>query len=178
MIATFFVIFALVRALGRLGVRREGRGAMMPPVDVPQSPTAALATNCSPLTETTSSSSSLSTAASGQTAGRRQSSVTTVARTIRQQSTGSDAQFSRSDSTVTTASGATLSFSRRGDSTASTVSTSGASEVLLPPDGRRSSEGARVAGNRRSSGRIRRYAPRTVAAPGGRRRTTGRYHSH
>ncbi|XP_055712686.1 cAMP-specific 3',5'-cyclic phosphodiesterase isoform X4 [Phlebotomus papatasi] len=175
MIATFFVIFALVRALGRLGVRREGRGAMMPPVDVPQSPTAALATHCSPLTETTSSSSSLSTAASGQTAARRQSSVTTVARTIRQQSTGSDAQFSRSDSTVTTASGATLSFSRRGDSTASTVSTSGASEVLLPPDGRRSSEGARVAGNRRSSGRIRRYAPRTVAAPGGRRRTTGSF---
>ncbi|XP_055683449.1 cAMP-specific 3',5'-cyclic phosphodiesterase isoform X3 [Lutzomyia longipalpis] len=175
MIATFFVLFALVRALARLGVRREGRGGMLPPVNEPQSPTAALTVNCSSQNDTTSSSSSLSTAASGQTAARRQSSVTTVARTLRQQSNASDTQFSRSDSTVTTASGATLSFSRRGDSTASTVSTSGASEVLLPPDGRRSSEGARVVGNRRSSGRIRRYGPRTVAAPGGRRRTTGSF---
>uniref|UniRef100_A0A1L8DLH8 Phosphodiesterase n=2 Tax=Nyssomyia neivai TaxID=330878 RepID=A0A1L8DLH8_9DIPT len=175
MIATFFVLFALVRALARLGGRRGGCGGMLPPINEPQSPTAAVTVNCSSQNETTSSSSSVSTGASGQTAARRQSSVTTIARTLRQQSNASDTQFSRSDSTVTTASGATLSFSRRGDSTASTVSTSGASEVLMPPDGRRSSEGARVVSNRRSSGRIRRYGPRTVTAPGGRRRTTGSF---
>ncbi|GAB0089133.1 cAMP-specific 3',5'-cyclic phosphodiesterase, isoform I [Sergentomyia squamirostris] len=168
MIATFFVIFALLRALARLGVRREGRGEMLPPVDIPHSPTYA---NCSPITESASSSSSLSIPTSGQAAERRQSSITTVARTLRHQST--DTQFSRSDSTVTTASGVTLSLSRRGDSTASTMSTSGTSEVLLPPDGRRSSEGARA--HRRSSGRIRRYGPRTVTASGGRRRTTGSF---
>lgn len=70
----------------------------------------------------------------------------------------------------------TYPFKIRGDSTASTISTSACSEVLLPPDGRRSSEGARLMGHRRSSGRIRRYVPRTTTiSSGGRRRTTGRY---
>lgn len=70
----------------------------------------------------------------------------------------------------------TYPFKIRGDSTASTISTSACSEVLLPPDGgRRSSEGARLLGNRRSSGRMRRYVPRTTISSGGRRRTTGRY---
>lgn len=69
----------------------------------------------------------------------------------------------------------TYPFKIRGDSTASTISTSACSEVLLPPDGRRSSEGARLMGHRRSSGRIRRYVPRTTISSGGRRRTTGRY---
>lgn len=69
----------------------------------------------------------------------------------------------------------TYPFKIRGDSTASTLSTSACSEVLLPPDGRRSSEGARLMGHRRSSGRLRRYIPRTTISSGGRRRTTGRY---
>lgn len=81
--------------------------------------------------------------------------------------------------TTTTGSGhsgvITYPFKIRGDSTASTISTSACSEVLLPPDGRRSSEGTRLVGHRRSSGRIRRYAPRTTISSGGRRRTTGRY---
>lgn len=72
----------------------------------------------------------------------------------------------------------TYPFKIRGDSTASTISTSACSEVLLPPDGRRSSEGARLVGHRRSSGRIRRYIPRTTISSGGRRRTTGRYFLH
>lgn len=76
-------------------------------------------------------------------------------------------------STVTTT--GSYPFKVRGDSTASTISTSACSEVLLPPDGRRSSEGARgIGGHRRSSGRVRRFAPRTTISSGGRRRTTGR----
>lgn len=85
-----------------------------------------------------------------------------------------------SGGTTTTGSGhsgvITYPFKIRGDSTASTISTSACSEVLLPPDGgRRSSEGARGLGHRRSSGRVRRYVPRTTISSGGRRRTTGRY---
>lgn len=77
--------------------------------------------------------------------------------------------FSRSDSSATTTS-SSGTFKRRGDSTASTISTSVFSEQQ---DGRRSSEGTRLNSHRRSSGRIRRYAPRTTIA-GARRRTTGR----
>lgn len=79
--------------------------------------------------------------------------------------------FSRSDSSATTTS-SSGTFKRRGDSTASTISTSVFSEQQLS-DGRRSSEGTRLNSHRRSSGRIRRYAPRTTIA-GARRRTTGR----
>lgn len=77
--------------------------------------------------------------------------------------------FSRSDSSATSSSG---TFKRRGDSTASTISTSVFSEQQQS-EGRRSSEGTRLNSHRRSSGRIRRYAPRTTIA-GARRRTTGR----
>lgn len=79
--------------------------------------------------------------------------------------------FSRSDSSATTTS-SSGTFKRRGDSTASTISTSVFSEQQLS-EGRRSSEGTRLNSHRRSSGRIRRYAPRTTIA-GARRRTTGR----
>ncbi|KAG4075689.1 hypothetical protein HA402_003514 [Bradysia odoriphaga] len=80
--------------------------------------------------------------------------------------------FSRSDSSATTTS-SSGTFKRRGDSTASTISTSVFSEQQLS-DGRRSSEGTRLNSHRRSSGRIRRYAPRTTIA-GARRRTTGSF---
>lgn len=83
--------------------------------------------------------------------------------------------FSRSDSSATTTS-SSGTFKRRGDSTASTISTSVFSEQQLS-DGRRSSEGTRLNSHRRSSGRIRRYAPRTTIA-GARRRTTGRLEIH
>lgn len=79
--------------------------------------------------------------------------------------------FSRSDSSATTTS-SSGTFKRRGDSTASTISTSVFSEQQQS-EGRRSSEGTRLNSHRRSSGRIRRYAPRTTIA-GARRRTTGR----
>lgn len=83
--------------------------------------------------------------------------------------------FSRSDSTITSTSIDPYPHrQKRGDSTASStsISTSYCSEVLLP-DGRRSSEGTRVGGHRKSSGRIRRYGTR-ITNVGGRRRTTGR----
>lgn len=93
--------------------------------------------------------------------------------TVSTGSSSSEKIFSRSDSTITTASvDPALSSKRRGDSIASTISTSGCSEILQP-DGRRSSEGTRLVGHRRSSGRIRRYGTR-ISSVGGRRRTTGR----
>lgn len=87
--------------------------------------------------------------------------------------------FSRSDSTATTTSSSGGTFisgqKRRGDSTASTISTSVfSSEQMLLSDGRRSSEGTRITSHRRSSGRIRRYAPARTTIAGARRRTTGR----
>lgn len=109
--------------------------------------------------------------------------------------------FSRSDSSATTtsssgggggggagASGYTASSApgtfiggnkRRGDSTASTISTSVFSETVQT-DGRRSSDGVRAVGQanaqqRRSSGRIRRFAGSRTTIAGARRRTTGRF---
>lgn len=86
-------------------------------------------------------------------------------------------QFSRSDSSATTTSSSGITFmagKMRGDSTASTTSTSVFSDNLLPDGSRRSSEGIRlVGGHRRSSGRLRKYVPRTSLS-GTRRRTTGR----
>lgn len=86
--------------------------------------------------------------------------------------------FSRSDSSATNTSssgGTFISGKRRGDSTASTISTSVfSSEQQLLSDGRRSSEGTRLNSHRRSSGRIRRYAPARTTIAGARRRTTGR----
>ncbi|KAJ6638889.1 cAMP-specific 3',5'-cyclic phosphodiesterase, isoforms N/G [Pseudolycoriella hygida] len=80
--------------------------------------------------------------------------------------------FSRSDSSATTTS-SSGTFKRRGDSTASTISTSVFSEQQQS-DGRRSSEGTRLNSHRGSSGRIRRFPPRTTIA-GARRRTTGSF---
>lgn len=97
--------------------------------------------------------------------------------------------FSRSDSSATTtsssgvgnpASGSFIAGKKRGDSTASTISTSVFSEVQ---DGRRSSDGVRATGSqhslqqqhRRSSGRIRRFAGSRTTIAGARRRTTGRF---
>lgn len=98
--------------------------------------------------------------------------------------------FSRSDSSATTtsssgvnSSGAIYFNKRRGDSTASTTSTSVFSETAQ--DGaRRSSDGIRATGSqqnihsqqhRRSSGRIRRFAGSRTTIAGARRRTTGRF---
>lgn len=90
-------------------------------------------------------------------------------------SSSSEKLYSRSDSTITNTSVDPYSLSKkqRGDSIASTVSTSAGSDVLLSDGTRRCSEGTRVGGPRRSSGRIRRYGTR-IANVGGRRRTTGR----
>lgn len=66
---------------------------------------------------------------------------------------------------------------RRVDSTASTISTSvfSSEQQLATGDDRRSSEGGtRLNQQRRSSGRIRRYAPTKTTIVGARRRTTGR----
>lgn len=87
--------------------------------------------------------------------------------------------FSRSDSsaTNTSSSGGTFVGKRRGDSTASTISTSVFSEQMQA-DGRRSSEGTKLQQNqqpRRSSGRIRRFAGSRTTIAGARRRTTGRF---
>lgn len=104
--------------------------------------------------------------------------------------------FSRSDSSATTTSssgagagGCSAAGSvpgtyiggnkRRGDSTASTISTSVFSETVQT-DGRRSSDGVRGVGQanaqqRRSSGRIRRFAGSRTTIAGARRRTTGRF---
>lgn len=100
--------------------------------------------------------------------------------------------FSRSDSSATTtsssgvgnaASGSSfIAGKKRGDSTASTISTSVFSETVQ--DGRRSSDGVRATGSqhslhqqqhRRSSGRIRRFAGSRTTIAGARRRTTGRF---
>lgn len=82
--------------------------------------------------------------------------------------------FSRSDSAATTASIEQIGCKNREDSSVSTNSTS-CSDVPLP-EGRRSSEGARIiiGGQRRQIGRLRRYAPRLTSGGNGRRRTTGR----
>lgn len=99
--------------------------------------------------------------------------------------------FSRSDSSATTtsssgagnaANGAYIAGKKRGDSTASTISTSVFSETVQ--DGRRSSDSVRAMGSqqnlqqqqhRRSSGRIRRFAGSRTTIAGARRRTTGRF---
>ncbi|XP_055298464.1 cAMP-specific 3',5'-cyclic phosphodiesterase isoform X8 [Sitodiplosis mosellana] len=99
--------------------------------------------------------------------------------------------FSRSDSSATTtsssgvgnaASGSFIAGKKRGDSTASTISTSVFSETVH--DGRRSSDGVRATGSqhslhqqqhRRSSGRIRRFAGSRTTIAGARRRTTGSF---
>lgn len=99
--------------------------------------------------------------------------------------------FSRSDSSATTtsssgvgnvASGSYIGGKKRGDSTASTISTSVFSETVQ--DGRRSSDGVRATSsqhnlhqqqNRRSSGRIRRFPGSRTTIAGARRRTTGRF---
>lgn len=98
--------------------------------------------------------------------------------------------FSRSDSSATNTSSSGFgnvaigaAYKRRGDSTASTISTSVFSETVQT-DGRRSSEGVRATSSqnslqqqqqRRSSGRIRRYAGSRTTIAGARRRTTGRF---
>lgn len=102
--------------------------------------------------------------------------------------------FSRSDSSATTTSssgvgnpgsGSFIAGKKRGDSTASTISTSVFSETVQ--DGRRSSDGVRATGSqhsihqqqhRRSSGRIRRFAGSRTTIAGARRRTTGRFDTH
>lgn len=100
--------------------------------------------------------------------------------------------FSRSDSSATTTSssgvgnpGSFIAGKKRGDSTASTISTSVFSETVQ--DGRRSSDGVRATGSqhsihqqqhRRSSGRIRRFAGSRTTIAGARRRTTGRFDIH
>ena len=93
--------------------------------------------------------------------------------------------FSRSDSSATTASSSGSIYmggKRRGDSTASTISTSVFSENMqmdvnstIEP-GRRSSEGTRLQQpqHRRSSGRTRRIGGSRTTM-GVRRRTTGRF---
>lgn len=89
--------------------------------------------------------------------------------------------FSRSDSSATTTSSSGNAGKKRGDSTASTISTSVFSETVQ--DGRRSSDGVRATGSqhslqqqhRRSSGRIRRFAGSRTTIAGARRRTTGRF---
>lgn len=95
--------------------------------------------------------------------------------------------FSRSDSSATTtsSSGAQGVFKRRGDSTASTISTSVFSEIGQTNDGRRSSDSTRTIStqqpnaqqqqHRRSSGRIRKFAGARTTIAGARRRTTGRF---
>lgn len=92
--------------------------------------------------------------------------------------------FSRSDSSATNTSssgGTFIGGKRRGDSTASTISTSVFSEQIQT-DGRRSSEGTRMQQQnqqaRRSSGRIRRFAGSRTTIAGARRRTTGRFANH
>lgn len=103
--------------------------------------------------------------------------------------------FSRSDSSATTTSSSGVGAGgcvagsasgtfiggnkRRVDSTASTISTSVFSETVQT-DGRRSSDGVRAVGQantqqRRSSGRIRRFAGSRTTIAGARRRTTGRF---
>lgn len=99
--------------------------------------------------------------------------------------------FSRSDSSATTTS-SSGAFKRRGDSTASTISTSVFSEIAPNTDVRRSSDSTRFiiqqqqqqqqiqsqnnnANHRRSSGRIRKFTGSRTTIAGARRRTTGRF---
>lgn len=96
--------------------------------------------------------------------------------------------FSRSDSSATTTS-SSGAFKRRGDSTASTISTSVFSEIAPNTDARRSSDSTRFIGqppnnnnanqqhHRRSSGRLRKFTGSRTTIAGARRRTTGRFDS-
>lgn len=178
MIATFFLLFAFIRSIR--WTRRsaphqpeEQSPEPFPPQEQPHQPHL-------PLRQQSIDEHGTNTYDPAQTPQQSQQIATTSYRSSRDRlsSLGQSQQsiFTRSDSSATTTSssgGTFISGKKRGDSTASTISTSVFSEQLLS-DGRRSSEGTRLNSHRRSSGRIRRYAPVRTTIAGARRRTTGR----
>lgn len=155
MIATFFLIFAFIRSIRwnrrRAPINDEQEKSMIESKDKLSSLGHSIFSRSDSSATTTSSSGG----GGGSLAGGGNSSI------------------------VGAASGS-IFMKRRGDSTSSTISTSVFSENVQT-DGRRSSEGTRVQNahqqqqQRRSSGRIRRFAGSRTTIAGARRRTTGRF---
>lgn len=159
MIATFFLLYAFIRSIN--WSRR---------------------TNELPIDETTCTGDIYQQQSSDTTATNTpNSNETTMTLTHNKLSSDKSSMsvFSRSDSSATTASsvGAFNTGKKRLDSISSaSVFSDGGGGVVQQTD-RRSSEGTRLGGHRRYSGRVRRYTTRSITGggPNARRRTTGRF---